>query len=152
MTKMSATPESRPVKNESTDKARDINKRKTVAVWLALLFGTGGFHWFYLGRSRGWAYIAYLLLATGLSLRGTDWLYLLLFGVSFFASAVDTLYLGLMPDERWNLKFAPGAPSDTRQSNGLTVTALALALGLGVTALMTMLAIVFQWYFTGTAA
>ena len=109
-------------------------KRKTVATWLALLLGPLGAHWFYLDRKK-----------LGI-------LYLVLFPVSFFASGIDAMRMGLMPDERWNQTHNPDLPVDTPQTTGLTVTAVALALGAWVTVLMSTLAIVFQWYFVGVAA
>lgn len=108
-------------------------KQKTVATWLALLLGAVGAHWFYLGRRRAW-------------------LYIVLFPLSLYASFVDAIRLGLMPDEKWNAEFNPDLPVDTRQTSGLTVTAVALALGAGVTLLMSTLAVLFQWYFVGVAA
>lgn len=107
-------------------------KRKTIAVWLALILGPLGAHWFYLKRSRAW-------------------LYLLFFPLSFFVSCVDAMRLGLMPDEKWNETYNPDIPADTRQTSGLTITAVALSLGVWVTGLMSALAILFQWYFVGMA-
>jgi hypothetical protein len=107
-------------------------KRKTIAVWLALVFGPLGAHWFYLKRSRAW-------------------LYLLFFPLSFFVSCVDAMRLGLMPDEKWNEAYNPDIPADTPQTSGLTITAVALSLGVWVTGLMSALAILFQLYFVGMA-
>lgn len=108
-------------------------KRKTTAVWLALILGLFGVHCFYLRQRRGW-------------------LYLLLCPASYFASWIDTIRMGLMPDERWNQQFNPDLPADTPQTSGLTITAVALALGFWVTALMSALAVLFQYYFVGAAA
>lgn len=108
-------------------------KHKTLTVWLALLLGPLGAHWFYLGKRRAWAY-------------------LLFFPVSFFASGIDAMRLGLMPDDKWNEAYNPDIPVDTPQSNGLTVTGIGLALAAWVTVLMSTLAVIFQWYFVGFAS
>ena len=108
-------------------------KQKTLATWLAFLFGAFGAHWFYLNQRRAW-------------------LYLFLFPLSFFAGCIDALRLGLMSDERWNQSFNPTLPEDTPQSNWLTVVGVGLALAIGVTVMMASLAVLFQWYFVGMAS
>jgi TM2 domain-containing membrane protein YozV len=110
-----------------------IMKQKTLATWLAFLFGAFGAHWFYLNQRRAW-------------------LYLLLFPLSFFAGCIDALRLGLMPDERWNQIFNPTLPEDTPQSSWVTVVGVGLALAIGVTVMMASMAVLFQWYFVGMAS
>lgn len=56
---------------------------------------------------------------------------------------------GLMKDEVFNARFNPSYPADTPQTNGLVVTSVALSLGAFTTAFMTLLALLFQWYFAG---
>ncbi|MFN7835931.1 MAG: NINE protein [Burkholderiaceae bacterium] len=106
-------------------------KSKTVAVWAALLFGWIGAHWFYLRRRRAW-------------------LYVLCPPIAFFAGCLDALVIGLMPDERFNRTYNSHCLKSPVQTNGLTIFGIILALALGVGSLVSLLAIAFQWFFTGT--
>ncbi|HEY1057593.1 MAG TPA: hypothetical protein VGE55_02560 [Limnobacter sp.] len=108
-------------------------KSKLLFCWLSLIGGSFGAHWIYAGRKR-------------------FWFYMLFFPLSAFAGWLDTMRYGLMPDERFNADLNPEYPPDTRQTSGMVVVSVALALGLSVTALMSLLAMLFQWFFSGTVA
>lgn len=103
---------------------------KVVFCWLALLTGVIGGHWIYAGQKR---FIAHLLLMP----------------LSAFMGWVDCMRFGLMKDEIFNARFNPSYPAETPQTNGLVVTSVALSLGAFTTAFMTLLALLFQWYFAG---
>lgn len=103
---------------------------KVLFCWLALLTGVIGGHWIYAGNKR---FIAHLLLIP----------------LSAFMGWIDCMRFGLMKDEVFNARFNPSYPADTPQTNGLVVTSVALSLGAFTTAFMTLLALLFQWYFAG---
>jgi hypothetical protein len=62
---------------------------------------------------------------------------------------IDCMRFGLMKDEAFNARFNPSYPADTPQTNGLVVTSVALSLGAFATGFMTLLAFLFQWYYSG---
>ncbi|WP_370261289.1 hypothetical protein [Limnobacter sp.] len=105
-------------------------KSKLLFCWLALLTGPVGGHWIYAGRKR-------------------FWFYMMFFPLSAFAGWFDAIRYGLMPDATFNTTINPGYPSDTKQTNGLVVTAIGLSLAFATTAFMSLLAMLFQWYFSG---
>lgn len=106
-------------------------KSKLLFCWLALLTGVIGGHWIYAGKKRFWIYILALPL-------------------SAFAGWADTMRYGLMKDEQFNALVNPEYPADTKQTTGAVVVAVALALASTTTALMALLAMLFQWFFAGT--
>jgi hypothetical protein len=127
---------------------------KTLAVFLAALFGSLGAHRFYLEGARswkGWCYCIafFLLFAFGLdySLRdpafGLHMPYdvfrpaMLLAGLPGLVAMLDAILLALTPDERFDTRFNAGQ-SRHNQSGGLVVTfaALTLAVGAGIMTLM----------------
>ncbi|HEX4842950.1 MAG TPA: hypothetical protein VFV57_04710 [Limnobacter sp.] len=109
---------------------REPFKSKLLFCWLALLTGPVGGHWIYAGRKRFWFYM------------GT-------FPLSAFAAWFDAIRYGLMPDAAFNQALNPEYPADSRQTNGLVVTAIGLSLAFATTAFMALLAMLFQWYFSG---
>ncbi len=103
---------------------------KVLFCWLALLTGAIGGHWIYAGNKR---FLAHLLLLP----------------IAPFMGWIDCMRFGLMKDEEFNRRFNPTHPANTPQTNGLVVTSVALSLGAFTTAFMTLLAVLFQWYFAG---
>lgn len=103
---------------------------KVIFCWLALVTGVIGGHWIYAGNKR---FIPYLLLIP----------------LSAFMGWIDCMRFGLMKDELFNARFNPTFPPNTPQTTGLVVTSVALSLGAFTTAFMTLLALLFQWYFAG---
>jgi hypothetical protein len=108
-------------------------KSKLLFCWLSLIAGSIGAHWIYSGKKR-------------------FWFYMLTFPLSAFGGWFDTMRYGLMKDETFNAEINPEYPPDTKQTNGLVVVSVILALGMSVTALMALLAMLFQWYFSGVIA
>jgi hypothetical protein len=110
-------------------------RSKTLAAWLALLFGGVGAHWFYLVGAR----------------RLRPWVYLVLFPLSCVVGCAEAIRFGLMPDARWHARYNPGQ-EDLPGAGGLAVTAAVLGLGLGATSAIALLAILIQWLLTGAVA
>jgi TM2 domain-containing membrane protein YozV len=88
-------------------------KSKTLATWLAVLFGSLGLHRFYLhGLRDPWGWLHPLPTFLGVmgiqrvQALGQDdhlaWLLMPLGGLSIAAGMLAALIYGLMPDERWN--------------------------------------------------
>lgn len=135
-------------------------KNKTLAAWLAFLGGPLGLHRFYLRGLRdvlGWL----LPVPTALGLYGIErvqqygqddvlsWLLVPLLGFTVAACCLTAISYGLMPREKWNARFNPGAPEQA-EAGGThwgTVFALALALAIGAGVLMASIAFSFQRYF-----
>lgn len=115
------------------DTPKEPMKSKLVFCWLALLTGVIGGHWIYAGQKRFLAYLVFPPLGA-------------------FMGWADAIRYGLMNDTQFNQRLNPDYPADTPQTNGLVVTAVALSLGVSVTALMSLLALLFQWMLSGTVA
>ncbi len=135
-------------------------KNKTLAVWLTLVLGPLGLHRRYLlGRFDALALA--LPIPTMLGFYGVlrarslgvddmlSWVLMPLLGFTLAGCALTAIVYGLMPAERWNQRFNPGAPAEAQAgaSNWLTVLGLGTALMLGTTVLMASLAFSIQHYF-----
>lgn len=135
-------------------------KNKTLAVWLALVFGALGVHRFYLrglGDWVGWLHP----IPAALGLWGVDrvllygqddklsWLLIPLLGMTVAASCLMAIIYALTDREKWNRQFNPDLPPDASPggTNWLTIGALVAALLMGTVALMSSLAFGFQRYF-----
>jgi hypothetical protein len=135
-------------------------KSKTLAAWLALLGGPLGLHRFYLhgfGDRLGWL----LPIPTVLGLYGIErvqqfgqddvlsWLLVPLLGFTFAACCLTAIFYGLMPPEKWNARFNPGAPveAEAGSTHWGTIVAIALSLAIGAGVLMASIAFSFQRYF-----
>jgi TM2 domain-containing membrane protein YozV len=135
-------------------------KNKTLAVWLALIFGVLGLHRFYLrglGDWVGWLHP----IPAALGLWGVDrvllygqddklsWILIPLLGMTMAASCLMAIVYALTDREKWNRQFNPGLPADANPggTNWLTIGALVVALLMGTIALMGSLAFGFQRYF-----
>ena len=135
-------------------------KSKTLAVWLALLGGPLGLHRFYLrglGDAIGWL----LPIPTALGLYGIErvqqhgqddvlsWLLVPLLGFTIAACCLNAIVYGLMPREKWNARFNPGAAQEAAPggTHWGTIFAVALSLAIGAGVLMASIAFSFQRYF-----
>lgn len=105
-------------------------KSKLLFCWLALLTGVIGGHWIYAGKKRFWLHVCTIPL-------------------SAFVGWADAMRYGLMKDEQFNALLNPEYAVDTRQTTGGVVVAVALSLAFATTAFMALLAMAFQWYFSG---
>lgn len=135
-------------------------KNKTLAAWLTFLGGPLGLHRFYLrglGDGIGWL----LPVPTALGLYGIDrvqalgqddqlsWLLIPLLGFTIAACALNAIVYALMPTEKWNARFNPGADPAAPAGNTswLTIGAIVVSLMVGTAVLMASLAFSFQRYF-----
>ena len=135
-------------------------RNKTLAVWLALIFGVLGLHRFYLrglGDWVGWLHP----IPAALGLWGVDrvllygqddklsWILIPLLGMTLAASCLMAIVYALTDREKWNRQFNPDLAPDASPggTNWLTIGALVAALLMGTVALMGSLAFGFQRYF-----
>jgi uncharacterized membrane protein len=138
-------------------------KNKTLTTWLTLVLGAFGLHRFYLYGSRD--AIAWLMpIPTALGVYGFErvaeyglddvlsWWLLPLLGFHLAAVCLTAIVYGLMPQERWNLRFNPEA--DVEASAGatswMTIFPVIISLMLGTVFLLSAFAYAFQRYFEVT--
>jgi hypothetical protein len=130
------------------------HKNKTLATLLALLFGSVGLHRFYLYGRRdlwAWVHLATLPLSLLLMLGSPEAAAIFSAGpfvISVLAAFLETLLIGLTPDETWDARHNPasGHVSDTGWPVPLM---LVLALACGATALIAAIARAFDILLTG---
>jgi hypothetical protein len=132
------------------------HKNKTVAALLAFFFGSVGLHRFYLRGMQdpwGWLHAAcfplagLLILVTGKPVSPFVAAPIVL---SLLASFMETLLIGLTPDEKWDERqnSDSGKKSD---SGGMVPLILVITLAVGATALIAAIARTFDLLFTGGA-
>ena len=136
-----------------------MTKNKTLATWLAFIFGQLGLHRFYLfGLKDKLAWLHPLLAAIGWygvyrvrSLGQDDqlaWLLVPVLGFLLAATAVTAIYYGLSSLEKWNGRHNPRhVDTAAGQTSWLTIGAVVFALLMGATTLMSSIAFSFQRYF-----
>jgi hypothetical protein len=135
-------------------------RSKTLAAWLGLLGGPLGLHRFYLGGPGdpwAWLYPAPTLLGLW-GLRRMDqlgqddhlaWILMPLLGLAIATAMLQTILIGLTPDERWHARHNPtlAGREDAPPSGWAAVIAVMLALVLGAGVLMATIAFSGQRYF-----
>jgi TM2 domain-containing membrane protein YozV len=132
------------------------HKNKTVAALLAFLFGSVGIHRFYLcGWKDTGAWLHFFTLPITVALLRIEAAQPLItvlnpFVISILASFIETLVIGLTPDDKWDLQYNQnsGRQSD---SNWPIALLMVLTLGIGATALIAAIARTFDLLFTGGA-
>ena len=134
-------------------------KNKTVAAWLALVFGQLGLHRFYLfGVKDVWAWAHPVIAALGwlgverVRQYGQDdqiaWVLIPLLGFMLAATSLTAIYYGLSSPEKWNGVHNPATPeASVGCTNWLTIGAVVFALLFGAICLMSSIAFSFQRYF-----
>jgi hypothetical protein len=135
-------------------------KNKTFAVWLTLVAGPLGLHRLYLHRrfdTVAWLQILPSLVGAYGVLRAREiglddhlsWVLIPWIGFSATASSLTAIVYGLMETEKWNARFNPGSPPESKVggSGWLTIGGVVLSLLLGATVLLSSLAFTFQRYF-----
>ncbi|KQU71237.1 MULTISPECIES: NINE protein [unclassified Rhizobacter] len=131
-------------------------KSKTLATWIALVGGSLGLHRFYLHGPRdvwGWLWPVPTLIGAYGVLRviriGQDdplsWALIPLLGIAVAAAMLAAIVYGLMPDEKWSLRFNAGEP--VAPAGWAAVIGVVIALLLGATVLMATIAFGGQRYF-----
>jgi len=110
------------------------HKNKTLATFLAAIFGGFGIHRFYLyGKRDKWA-----------------WVHALLFPLSVFAGFLEALIIGLTPDDKWDAAHNQGSGRQSASGWPLVVL-LVLTFGGGAIAVIAAIARTFDLLFTGGA-
>jgi TM2 domain-containing membrane protein YozV len=110
------------------------HKNKTLATFLAAIFGGVGAHRFYLhGKKDFWA-----------------WVHILLFPLSVFAGFVEALIIGLTLDEKWDEVYNKDSGRQSDSGWPLAVL-LVLTFGGGAIAVIAAIARTFDLLFTGGA-
>jgi hypothetical protein len=135
-------------------------RNKTLAVWLAALFGSLGIHRFYLRGLFDWiGWLHPIAAALGwwgverVQLYGQDdklsWVLIPFLGASIAVGCLAAIVYALTDKEKWNHWFnADQDPVATAgNTNWLTIAALVFAMLAGTIAFMGSLAFVFQHYF-----
>jgi TM2 domain-containing membrane protein YozV len=131
-------------------------KSKTLATWLAFLFGGVGAHRFYLHGTHdpwGWLHLPPTLLGLWGVQRmlafGQDdrlaWALIPLLGLSLAAGMLAAILYGLTPDERWDARHNGGRPG--AHSGWLVILGVIGALMVGAGVLMATIAFSSQRYF-----
>ena len=109
-------------------------KNKTLATFLAAVFGGLGFHRFYLyGKKDLWA-----------------WAHVLLFPLSIFPALIEALMIGLTADEKWDKMHNMDSGRTSHSSWPLAIL-LVLTFGGGAIAIIAAIARTFDLLFTGGA-
>jgi TM2 domain-containing membrane protein YozV len=134
-------------------------KNKTLAAWLAFIFGQLGLHRFYLFGARDvWAWFHPAVAALGwwgvyrVQVYGQDdqlaWMLIPLLGFTLAGTSLTAIYYGLMSSENWNAKHNPATPDSVAgNTNWLTMGAIVFSLLFGAITLMSSIAFSFQRYF-----
>ena len=132
------------------------HKNKTIAALLAFLFGGLGMQRLYLRGPRDpwlWAHLACLpaawLVAT-LAPQADGFFKLLPIMLSGLVGFLESLVLGLMPDDKWDARFNAGSgkQSDTRWPLAIILVA---AMKLGAGSLIATISRLFDLLYTGGA-
>jgi len=110
------------------------HKNKTLATFLAAIFGGLGFHRFYLyGKKDIWA-----------------WAHVVFFPLSIFPAFIEALVIGLTADEKWD--DAHNKDSGRKSNSGWPLAVLlVLTFGTGAIAVIAAIARTFDLLFTGGA-
>ncbi|MCX7219880.1 MAG: NINE protein [Burkholderiales bacterium] len=132
------------------------HKNKAITSFLASTLGSVGVHRFYLSGAKdkwAWLHLASLPLALILSQHYFNLPLLATmsaFVLSFLASLLEALIIGLMPDEKWDAKYNPESGQQSDTTWPLAVS-LVLTMGIGAMALIAVLARSFDLLYTGGA-
>ncbi|MFC5473443.1 NINE protein [Paraherbaspirillum soli] len=133
------------------------HKNKTLATFLATVFGSLGLHRFYLrGMKDYWAWLHFATLPLSLLayfLWRQDQQIAFLFAplvISGLIACLESLVIGLTPDEKWDPQYNAnsGKKSD---SSWFIVLLVVLTLGVGAIGLIGAIARTFDLLFTGGA-
>lgn len=141
--------------------SRDAKKKhidKTVAAFLSTVLGGLGLHRFYMyGKRDFWAWIyaaAFLVYAclvlTEYPAKPFGNILYALFPLSIYAAFIESLTIGLTPDEKWDTKHNRHT-ARTSASKWPLVIVLVLTLLIGYTALVTSIARASDLLYTGGA-
>lgn len=133
-----------------------VSKSKTLATWIAVVFGSLGFHRFYLHGLKdvwGWLYpLPTLLGLYGLQRVqqfGQDdqlsWILIPLLGCTVAAGMLMAIVYGLTSDEKWDARFNPEGRASS--SGWAAIIGVMVALMIGAGTLMATIAFSSQRFF-----
>jgi hypothetical protein len=129
---------------------------KTLASFLAFLFGGIGLHRFYLrGKSDRWGWIHLLsvpLCGLAITLFPAAPIFFTMMPLIFSAliAFLEALVIGLTPDEKWDARYNPSSGRASDSGWPLAIL-LVLTVGVGATGLIATIARTFDLLFTGGA-
>jgi hypothetical protein len=132
------------------------HKNKTLTSLLAFTLGGAGLHRFYLHGIRdfwGWAHLLTLplsMLAVSLNPDKQPFFLYAPLILSIMAAFIETLVLGLIPDEKWDATYNPASGKQSRSAWPLAVL-LVLTVGVGAVFFLSVLARTIDLYLTGGA-
>jgi TM2 domain-containing membrane protein YozV len=132
------------------------HKNKTFATLLGLLLGGLGAHRFYLkgGTDRlGLAHVCSIPitgLVYGLGREANPFWMLLPLLVSYSIGFIETLVIGLTPDEKWDATYNAG-PASRSHSGWLVVLLLVATMLIGTTVVIGTISRLFDLLYTGGA-
>jgi hypothetical protein len=129
-------------------------RSKSLCGLLALVAGSLGAHRMYLGASWWWIYPAISMPTLGLALASDDWIRHPAFFVAllvFVETMLEAILISLTRDERWDARWNADVSQRSDSRWGPVLVAIA-ALMLGATALMSVLAIALETYFSALQA
>lgn len=132
------------------------HKNKTFATMLATLLGGVGAHRFYLrGASdvAGWLHLACLpaVLAIALLAPGQNWFFKIVpITLSWIAAFIESLVIGLTPDEQWDSAFNSGSGRRSASNWPLALLLVATLL-VGAITVIAFIARLFDLLYTGGA-
>jgi TM2 domain-containing membrane protein YozV len=132
------------------------HKNKTLATFLALFLGGLGIHRFYLhgwNDRWGWVHFMTLPLSLGIAFNAPDqpWLFVgSAFVLSVLVGFIETLVIGLTPDDKWDTQFNQNSNRQS-QSGWPLVLLLIATLGGGSIVLFFILARTVDLLYTGGA-
>ncbi|BBB61651.1 hypothetical protein UNDKW_3378 [Undibacterium sp. KW1] len=132
------------------------HKNKTLATFLAAVFGAIGMHRFYLnGKKDKWGWLHFVTLPVSMVVHyfyfgQPDIVQYSLLLISFLVAVIEALVLGLTPDEKWDVRYNAGS-GKTSASNWPLALLLVLTVGFGATALIAAIARTFDLLYTGGA-
>jgi hypothetical protein len=129
-------------------------KNKTFAALLAFVLGGTGLHRFYmygLSDRWGWVHAASVPLSVLLGALFPEQPGLFTgmpLVLSVLAGFLESLVIGVTPDEKWDARFHRATPSNSRWPLAVL---LVIALATGMTALIAVIARLFDLLYTGGA-
>jgi hypothetical protein len=140
-----------------TPQMTQSHKNKTLATFVATVFGSIGLHRFYLTGIKdvwGWLHLATLpICLLAYLLWRQDQQVAFLFGpliISGLIACIESLVIGLTPDEKWDATYNAGSGRQS-DSGWFVVLLVVLTLGVGAIALIGSIARTFDLLFTGGA-
>jgi len=104
-----------------------IHRNKVVVAWLASLLGVFSIHWWYLGRRHAWLMTTFsgvmLLFAQFYPVWWDNVPFLLLL-IPISAGIIESLVFALTPDEKFDARYNPDSPQQTKTGWDAVIAAI----------------------------